>query len=176
MAITATDTGNQFAGEWKSAEAAVTGGALLPAGASAADTEYNTAWNNERAGVYGALDKGTPTPVPTPGAAAAAPEKSWKQQLGWEDAGGPGGRLMLTTDPAYNKNLGGLNATGGYGTFNYGDALPARGTEQWSDMSEYLAMGGQDPTGYLKDAAFQTSWDNAPQRSYTGYENGQYGT
>lgn len=52
-----------------------------------------------------------------------------------------------TNDPniaAFMAALGQKQNTGSYGTFKYGD-MPVPGTQQYYDMKQYLAYGGNDP-------------------------------
>lgn len=59
--------------------------------------------------------------------------------------------------PGAGATAGGLLGAGGYGTFRYGMAMPAPGTQQYRDMSAYFANGGADPNNYYgrQSSAYQ---------------------
>lgn len=96
------------------------------------------------------------TSAANPPAAAPAAASPFTQQESWNRSDAPGGAIIATPDSLRQLNgmgiddsgLGAIKSLGSYGSFKYGDQ-PQRGTQQWRDMSEYLAMGGQDPAGYL---------------------------
>lgn len=72
--------------------------------------------------------------TPQVAAPAAAPASQFMQQ-------------STTNDPniaAFMSALGQKQTAGSYGTFKYGD-MPVPGTQQYYDMKQYLAYGGNDP-------------------------------
>lgn len=54
----------------------------------------------------------------------------------------------LAKNMGLQSAAGGLLGTGKYGSFTYGMAMPAPGTQAYRDMSEYFANGGADPNNY----------------------------
>jgi type II secretory pathway pseudopilin PulG len=79
------------------------------------------------------LAANTPAAAAPPPAPAAAPSQFVQQST--------------TNDPniaSFMAALGQKQTNGSYGTFKYGD-MPVPGTQQYYDMKQYLAYGGNDP-------------------------------
>lgn len=161
MAITATDTGNDFADAWTSnqwnaaRQAVQTQPIGVSADAPAELNQYRTAWNAENNGVYG--DIGQEGPAPLQAAVAEAPKNPFTQQT-WQGFGHqsqrkgstPGGALMYDSSmpppTPGSAPMGGGEWGGGYGQWKYGSAIPEAGSAAYKDYQSYWDNGGYDPT------------------------------
>ncbi|VTU37003.1 hypothetical protein [Variovorax sp. PBL-E5] len=87
-------------------------------------------------------------PPPTAAAAPAAqPASSFVDQ----------GNNQFTANRTADNPMGVTMGVGGYGSFKYGDPIPAKGTQKYYDYQQYLAYGGADPAN-LYNGGVSNMW------------------